>query len=533
MRVCRQASRFHGNNALICVAFAHSPIFPTLSPTRLSQKSVVNLPTMVTSVRQRAHIATKNAIENDSEDELQDRDADKLPSPNSAAENTAPAMRKPGRSRKTSVDAPPAKITSTRGRRLSSSSVLAPKKAGVGRKPAPQRAVLTDISNTHNASDTEEVDEFDPPEHVTRNSTAILPTPMTVPKTRGRKPKASKDKEEAIKPPGRRGKTVSATVQLDEIPETQQEIRKAPEPARKKLSADGRTKSPAREIIPDTQPEPMIIQASEDHQMEEAQLEEITPRPGDRLRPGSRAQKAPLARARGVSASVERRSNDPTLRRQLDDMTSRFELLEVKYKTLKDIAGREADMNFDKLKRLADEKTKGLLIPYFDSLIYQYANAIAALAASELISTLRSDLTAQTALSTELASMRKEQASTLRQNEQLALEKKQLQSSLHDAQNEIKTLQAKLTATRASSSVIHSTEAAPKFPGSAVKPSHGVTRTLLVGSAEAAKDAQKRILKEELYGDLTGLILRDVKRNEDEGEDVYDCIQTGRNGSEF
>lgn len=30
---------------------------------------------------------------------------------------------------------------------------------------------------------------------------------------------------------------------------------------------------------------------------------------------------------------------------------------------------------------------------------------------------------------------------------------------------------------------------------------------------------------------MTGLILRDVKRKEERGEDVYDCIQTGRNGS--
>lgn len=36
-------------------------------------------------------------------------------------------------------------------------------------------------------------------------------------------------------------------------------------------------------------------------------------------------------------------------------------------------------------------------------------------------------------------------------------------------------------------------------------------------------------MKEDLYADLTGLIVRGVKREPD--EDVYDCIQTGRNGS--
>lgn len=51
----------------------------------------------------------------------------------------------------------------------------------------------------------------------------------------------------------------------------------------------------------------------------------------------------------------------------------------------------------------------------------------------------------------------------------------------------------------------------------------------MVGSAEAAHAAQVAQLKEELYADLTGLILRGVDKGEE--ADVYDCIQTGRNGS--
>ena len=51
----------------------------------------------------------------------------------------------------------------------------------------------------------------------------------------------------------------------------------------------------------------------------------------------------------------------------------------------------------------------------------------------------------------------------------------------------------------------------------------------MVGSVEAAQAAQVAQLKEELYADLTGLLLRGVDRMEE--VDVYDCIQTGRNGS--
>ena len=51
----------------------------------------------------------------------------------------------------------------------------------------------------------------------------------------------------------------------------------------------------------------------------------------------------------------------------------------------------------------------------------------------------------------------------------------------------------------------------------------------MVGSAEAAQAAQVALLKEDLYSDLTGLILRGVERRDE--ADIYDCIQTGRNGS--
>ena len=52
-----------------------------------------------------------------------------------------------------------------------------------------------------------------------------------------------------------------------------------------------------------------------------------------------------------------------------------------------------------------------------------------------------------------------------------------------------------------------------------------------MGSAEAAHAAQVAQLKEDLYSDLTGLILRSVEMGSE--ADVYDCIQTGRNGSKF
>jgi hypothetical protein len=105
-----------------------------------------------------------------------------------------------------------------------------------------------------------------------------------------------------------------------------------------------------------------------------------------------------------------------------------------------------------------------------------------------------------------------------------ALEAKvsQLTSSLSDAHIENKTLSARLAANRHVS--VESTS--NRMPGSAVKANGGIR---MMGSAEVAQAAQTAQLKENLYSDLTGLIIRDVKRERD--DDVYDCIQTGRNGS--
>lgn len=100
----------------------------------------------------------------------------------------------------------------------------------------------------------------------------------------------------------------------------------------------------------------------------------------------------------------------------------------------------------------------------------------------------------------------------------------QLSTSLSEAQTENKTLSTKLAANRAAAASVESIN--KKAPGSAVKAA-GTIR--LMGSAEVAETAQAAQLKENLYSDLTGLIIRSVKR-EDE-EDVFDCIQTGRNGS--
>ena len=102
----------------------------------------------------------------------------------------------------------------------------------------------------------------------------------------------------------------------------------------------------------------------------------------------------------------------------------------------------------------------------------------------------------------------------------------ELSSSLSEVQNENRALQAKLANSRNASVSVENANS--KTPGSAIQ-GKAQNRTVMVGSVEAAQAAQVAQLKEDLYSDLTGLILRGVEKGSE--VDIYDCIQTGRNGS--
>jgi len=102
----------------------------------------------------------------------------------------------------------------------------------------------------------------------------------------------------------------------------------------------------------------------------------------------------------------------------------------------------------------------------------------------------------------------------------------ELTAALAESKTELKTLSTKLAAARTAEAA-----AVAKVPGSALKPGAlGGSRAAAAAAGDAAMaNTQAAQMKEDLYGDLTGLIVRAVKRGTE--QDVYDCIQTGRNGS--
>jgi hypothetical protein len=146
------------------------------------------------------------------------------------------------------------------------------------------------------------------------------------------------------------------------------------------------------------------------------------------------------------------------------------------------------------------------------------------LVSKKLIASLQADLSARKGLEKESRDLKKNVETKSSEIEKLKADIARLTTALSNSQTENKTLTAKLVVNRNAAALVES--ASSKTPGSAMKASGGIR---MMGSAETAQQIQAGQLKENIYGDLTGLLIRSVKRETE--EDVYDCIQTGRNGS--
>ncbi|KAL9625766.1 MAG: hypothetical protein Q9160_000086 [Pyrenula sp. 1 TL-2023] len=213
-----------------------------------------------------------------------------------------------------------------------------------------------------------------------------------------------------------------------------------------------------------------------------------------------------IAKRRAGSASdTERTGGDPNLRRKLGDVTRKFENVEQKYHNLKETGVQEANANVERLRKQCEATTQ---------------------ASNELVAALKKELASQTSIAQ--GSRKYQRELQVRETELTSLRSSvaEMSSHLSIAQNEIRSLQAKLAASRSASA--HAESAPSKTPASAMK-HQTQPRTVITGSTEAAQAAQTAQLKQDLYSDLTGLIMRGVKKTE-EG-DLYDCIQTGRNGT--
>ncbi|KAI4206306.1 MAG: hypothetical protein LQ346_001131 [Caloplaca aetnensis] len=433
---------------------------------------------------------------------------DALPTPKSNQENAKPAVRGRGRGKALSTAVAKAKPM----QRLASGGVVAGKKKTAAKQSNSKRGPLKEQSNTRNPEDTEDVDEFDVEGHNEGQSVVSADELVAVKQPAKKAPAGAKRKTQAKKK-----QTDSETLQqikgtandeeLQYTPMTAHQTKPSKKPAgrpatKQRVLADA---AAIEKIIPDTQDVVMdIVPQDLPLESEDEEVPQSVFRRTNNAQ--SRQQPPPLVRKRAGSASdTERGPGDPAIRRKLGEMTKKFENLDTKYTALKDVGITEAEANLEKLKLSSENKSK---------------------AANELITSLKRELATQKALAQESRTLQKQIAAKDAEVSKAQAFAAELSNSLAEAQNENKVLQAKVASARSASATIES--ASSKAPGSAIK-GKGSARTIMVGSAEAAQAAQAAQLKEDLYRDLTGLLVLGVERGPE--ADTYDCIQTGRNGT--
>lgn len=155
-------------------------------------------------------------------------------------------------------------------------------------------------------------------------------------------------------------------------------------------------------------------------------------------------------------------------------------------------------------------------------------------ASNELIKSLKNELAAQRQLAKEGQKSQQQFEASETKVDKLQAQITETTTTLSEAKTEIKSLITKLNAARAAEATATATAqaASARVPGSAMKPSamggRGIDQAQVQAQLQATQTAK---MKENLYSDLTGLVVTGIKR--DGPEDVYDCIQTGRNGSKY
>lgn len=439
-------------------------------------------------------------VDSASEDDMTHDELNALPTPDSNTENKAPTRKARGPAANTKAKVPakaPVKGRPTAARRVSGSSVLGTTKtAAKVNKKAPTklaRKVLAE-RNIANGSDTEEVDDFEEEDAIAAPKPAKRGRPA-----KAQKP-ASDDTTAAAPAPAKRGRN-PATKQTAVSKDTKPKVASRSKTGRQAVDEDEAEQMTIPETQADRDDDAMDIEES--IEMDET-LESMPPPPA----PSSvRAPKQPT-KARQTSTGPRRAGSasdserDPQLRRKVGDLTRKLEAMTVKYDALKDAASLGKESNFDQLKKKTEQIAKDQ-----DALVK---------ALKQQVAELQSQNSSIATMKREAASMTKEQARLTAQN-------KKLEESLASAQSENKILSTKLAAARSS--------APPEskvVPGSAVKARS--TGVVLPGTAEAAKEAQLAKHKVDLYSDLTNLVILGMKKNEND-DHVYDCLQTGRNGS--
>ena len=297
----------------------------------------------------------------------QQSDVEMMPTPDSNQENAEPGKKGKGRPKSSATKV---RRTKPASRRLSGGSKP---KATAKKKAIAKRAPLKEQANEQGLSEIEEVENF--PEEIQETTDRIEPPQETEgvvvpakkePAKRGRAAKtkqpAKKDVIEEVKAmekenDGEFEYTPTATRQA------QPAIRLSE--AAKKIAVNKRQAStePSR-IIPEEQPSPVDVEEKAllggDEEADDL-IQQSVYRQVSQARANSKQRQPSVTRRRAGSASdTERGGNDPATRRKLGEMTKKFENLDLKYRNLREVGIKEAESNFEKLRKQSEERTKGI-----------------------------------------------------------------------------------------------------------------------------------------------------------------------------
>ena len=331
-------------------------------------------------------------LDSDLEDDIL-HDSIEMPTPDSNQENVDRTTRSSAPTAPKAAAKPKASTTRARkvkpaSRRLSGGFGVTKAKSATTTKPKDRRAPLKEQAYQERESDTEEVDDFQNAEapvlkdktNVPAQEKTVAEKPKKQPVKRGRKPMAEKPQlEVAPAPVAKNTSKATAAMQVDGefeyTPTTSKTLK--PKPARGTGRPAGRTKKTtvepesSHEEIPETQADPMDLdpiastnQAAE----EEDEFPTSVYKRVSHARSYSKSRQPSVARVRaGSNTSDSERTSNADLRRKLGETTGRLESLELKYRNLREVGIKEAEANFEKLRKASEHRTKSTCPHLFHS----------------------------------------------------------------------------------------------------------------------------------------------------------------------
>ena len=300
-------------------------------------------------------VSLSGLVDTDMEDDTLNMHA--LPTPDSNQENVGLAKKKgrPATATTKKITKPKANARRTSGRSV------APKKVSPKKKAGTKRAPLKEQTNVQHAEDTEEVDEFAGEMNEDMaidelDETQQPPKRKAAARKVGKQPKkkAVKKMKVAEEEPAQQPKAMEKDGDFQYTPSTTRESKRPGRPAAQKSRANmGQT--PEEKVIPETQ----VVMEVDAEEEEEAQPQSVFRRTNISREKSHQHQPLNSRRRAGSASDNEGGGNDPAMRRKLGEMNSKFEKLEMKYRSLREEGIVEANANFEKYKTQSQANAKG------------------------------------------------------------------------------------------------------------------------------------------------------------------------------